>query len=122
VGRHRQKVVAREEAYKEARRRSGEERKEGGNMRRCWENLSKKETVWIIIVVGLGLGSAAFAFAAQATRVKVWCRILFLFSFGGGLAAGRGGALFCFSQLFSSAAAFCCETDGKLRTVVIRKC
>jgi len=29
VGRHRQKVVAREEAYKEARRRSGEERKEG---------------------------------------------------------------------------------------------
>jgi hypothetical protein len=39
-------------------------------MRRCWETLSKKETVWIIIVVGLGLASAAFAFAAQATRVK----------------------------------------------------
>jgi hypothetical protein len=53
-------------------------------MSRCWETLSKKETVWIIIVVGLGLGSAAFAFAAQATRVKVWCRILFLFSFWGG--------------------------------------
>jgi hypothetical protein len=39
-------------------------------MRKCWETLSKKETVWIIIVVVLGLGSAAFAFAAQATRVK----------------------------------------------------
>ncbi len=88
MGRHTQKVVAREEAYKEARRRSGEERKEGGNMRRCWEPLSK-ETVWIIIVVGLGLVSAAFAFAAQATRVKVWCRIRFLFSFWGGGTGGR---------------------------------
>jgi hypothetical protein len=101
VGRHRQKVVAREEAYKEARRRSGEERKEGGNMRRCWETLSKKETVWIIIVVGLGLASAAFAFAAQATRVKVWCRILFLFSFWWG--AGRGGR----SVLLLSTLLFC---------------
>lgn len=99
VGRHRQKVVAREEAYKEARRRSGEERKEGGNMSRCWETLSKKETVWIIIVVGLGLGSAAFAFAAQATRVKVWCRILFLFSFWRGRGTGGGRSLLLLSTL-----------------------